>query len=168
MLYVWSCPTPCLCVSPVLLAFRSSCVGKRELVFVLIVHLFVSYAHVNLCQFFSSPWCQAMPATSAYGFSWTFLLTYFQHYNKIITCFLSRKMKIEMLPKCCVFKARQHICLALVKIWIIWMTTSSLRYKYYSPEIKSVNRWTGHQTVLTTICDIMSHPEFFFVGSCTS
>ena len=25
--------------------------GKRELVFVLIVHLFVSYAHVNLCHF---------------------------------------------------------------------------------------------------------------------
>ena len=29
--------------------------GKRELVFVLIVNLFVSYAHVNLCHFFSLP-----------------------------------------------------------------------------------------------------------------
>ena len=28
--------------------------GERELAFVLIVHLFVSYAHVNLCHFFSS------------------------------------------------------------------------------------------------------------------
>ena len=31
-----------------------SCLGKSELVFVLIVHLFFSYAHVNLRHFFSS------------------------------------------------------------------------------------------------------------------
>ena len=54
----WSCPALCLCVSSVLLAFWSPCAGKRELVFVLIVHLIVSYAHVNLWHFFSSSWCQ--------------------------------------------------------------------------------------------------------------
>ena len=26
----------------------------------LIVHLFVSYAHVNLCHFFSSSWCRGL------------------------------------------------------------------------------------------------------------
>ena len=41
----------------------------------LIVHLFVSYAHVNLCHFFSSSWCQGLAATSAVGCSWTFLFT---------------------------------------------------------------------------------------------
>ena len=34
--------------------------GKRELVFVLIVHLFVSYAHVNLCHFFSRGWLRLL------------------------------------------------------------------------------------------------------------
>ena len=53
---------PCslsMCFS-VLLAYWSPCLGKRELVFVLIVHLFVSYAHVNLCHFFPSSWCQGI------------------------------------------------------------------------------------------------------------
>ena len=58
------------------LAFWSPCLGKRELVFVLIVHLFVSYADVNLCHFFSSSGCQGLAATSAYGSSWTFLSDY--------------------------------------------------------------------------------------------
>ena len=40
-----------------------------------IVHLFVSYALVNLCHLFSSSGCQGLAATSAYGFSWTFLFT---------------------------------------------------------------------------------------------
>ena len=31
----------------------------------LIVHLFVRYAHVNLCHFFLSSWCQGLAATSA-------------------------------------------------------------------------------------------------------
>ena len=43
----------------------------------LIVHLFVSYAHVNLCHFFSSSWCRGLAAASACGSSWTFLLTLF-------------------------------------------------------------------------------------------
>ena len=42
----------------------------------LIVHLFVSYAHVNLCHFFSSSWCQGLAATSACGSYWTFLFTF--------------------------------------------------------------------------------------------
>ena len=54
-LHVWSCPALCLCVSSVLLAFWSPCLGKRELVFMFIVHLFVSYAHVNLCHFSLPP-----------------------------------------------------------------------------------------------------------------
>ena len=41
----------------------------------LTVHLFVSNAHVNLCHFFSSSWCQGLVATSAFGSSWTFLFT---------------------------------------------------------------------------------------------
>ena len=39
----------------------------------LIMHLFVSYAHFNLCHFFSSSWYQRSAATSACGSSWTFL-----------------------------------------------------------------------------------------------
>ena len=62
-----------VCVSSVVLAFRSPCLDKRELVFVLIVHLFVSYAHVNLCHFFSSSWCRGFAVASACGSSWTFL-----------------------------------------------------------------------------------------------
>ena len=63
-------------VPSVLLAFWSPCLGKRELVFVLIVHLFVSYANFNLCHIFSSSWCRGLAATFACGSSWTFLITY--------------------------------------------------------------------------------------------
>ena len=44
----------------------------------LIVHLFVSYAHVNLCHCLSSSWYQGLAATSACGSSWTFLFTFFR------------------------------------------------------------------------------------------
>ena len=74
---VRKCPGLCLCVSSVLLAFWSPCLGKRELVFVLIVHLFVSYAHVNLCHVFSSSSYRGLAAASACGSSWTFLFTFF-------------------------------------------------------------------------------------------
>ena len=61
----------------VLLAFWSPCLGKRELVFVLIVYLFVSYAHVNLCHFFSSSWCRGLAAVASVCVSsWTFLFTF--------------------------------------------------------------------------------------------
>ena len=39
--------------------------------------LFVSYAHVNLCHFFSSSWCRGFTAASACGSSWTFLFPFF-------------------------------------------------------------------------------------------
>ena len=42
----------------------------------LIVHLFVSYAHVNLCHFFSSSLCRGLAAASTFGSSWTFLFTF--------------------------------------------------------------------------------------------
>ena len=48
----------------------------------LIVHLFVSYAHVNLCHFFSSSWCQGLAATSACGSSWTFSVYLFEKAEK--------------------------------------------------------------------------------------
>ena len=57
---------------------KNCSVGKRELVFVPIVHLFVGYAHVNLCHFFSSSWCRGLAAASASGSSWTFLYTFLE------------------------------------------------------------------------------------------
>ena len=50
-----------------------------ELVFVLIVHLFVSYAHVNLCHFFASSWCQGLAATSACALPGLFYLPFLVH-----------------------------------------------------------------------------------------
>ena len=50
----------------------------------LIVHLFVSYTHVNLCHFFSSSWCRGLAAASACGSSWTFLFTFMQISNDVI------------------------------------------------------------------------------------
>ena len=47
----------------------------------LIVHLFVGYAHVNLCHFSSSSGCQRVTSTSACGSSWTFLLPFFMYNN---------------------------------------------------------------------------------------
>ena len=46
----------------------------------LIVHLFISFAHVNLCHFFSSSWCRGLAAVSACGSSWTFLFTFMRTY----------------------------------------------------------------------------------------
>ena len=79
----------------VILAFGSPCVGKREPVFVLIVHLFVSYAHVNLCHFFSSSWCQGLAATSACGSSWTFLFTFLYRMNP--PCAIQTRMPLRNL-----------------------------------------------------------------------
>ena len=47
----------------------------------LIVHLFVSYAHVNLCHFFSSSWCRGLAAASACDSSGSFLFTFL--YNDV-------------------------------------------------------------------------------------
>ena len=45
----------------------------------LIVHFFVSYAHVNLYHFFSSSWCRGLVVASACGSSWTFLFNLFHN-----------------------------------------------------------------------------------------
>ena len=92
LLQIWGIAFSCVCnsktqclrlcfakmfrVSSVLLAFWAPCLGKRELVFVLIVHLFVSYAHFNICRFFSFSWCRGLTAASACGSSWTFLFNF--------------------------------------------------------------------------------------------
>ena len=47
----------------------------------LIVHLFVSYIHVNLCHSFSSFWCRGLAVASACGSSWTFLFTFIHAYE---------------------------------------------------------------------------------------
>ena len=67
-----------LCVSSDLFSILITLLGKRELVFVLIVHLFVSYAYV-ICVTLPLPpgirgW--GLAATSACGSSWTFLFTF--------------------------------------------------------------------------------------------
>ena len=46
-----------------------------------IVRLFVSYAHVHLCHFFSSYWYRGLAAASACGSLWTFLFTFFRSRN---------------------------------------------------------------------------------------
>ena len=55
--------------------------GKRERIFLLIVHLFVSYAHVKLCHLISSVWCRGLAAAFACGsscfFLFFFLFTFF-------------------------------------------------------------------------------------------
>ena len=55
--------------------------GEEGAGLVLIVHVFVSYAHVNLCHFFTSSWCRELAAASACGSSWTFLFTFLKHYH---------------------------------------------------------------------------------------
>ena len=59
----------------------------------LIVHLFVSYAHVNLCHFFSSCWCQCLAVTSACGSSWTFLFTFLRCTSSLPTALPRRPKK---------------------------------------------------------------------------
>ena len=64
----------------------------RPKAFVLIVHLFVSYAHISLCHFFSSSWCRGLAAASACGSSWTFLLSiFFQEYGYPCLAFMETR-----------------------------------------------------------------------------
>ena len=82
-LHVWSYAS-CL-VLPCSLSMRFFCPFSILITLLgeeLIVHLFVSYAHVNLCHFFSSSWCRELAAASACGSSWTFLFT-FLHENDL-------------------------------------------------------------------------------------
>ena len=46
-----------------------------------IVHLFVSYAHVNLCHVFCSFWCRGLTAASDCGSSLTFLFNFFNIFS---------------------------------------------------------------------------------------
>ena len=67
----------------------------------LIVHLFVSYAHVNLCNFFSSSWCRGLAeAASACGSSWTCLFTFFLYlalYSYVVQpYFVVRRVSVKM------------------------------------------------------------------------
>ena len=56
------------------------------------MHLFVSYAHFNLCHFFSSSWCQGLAAISACGSSWTFLFVFLRVPNLAISvCYGSKQ-----------------------------------------------------------------------------
>ena len=57
--------------------------GEEGAVFVLIVHLLVSYAHVNPCHFLSSSCCRGLAAASAFDTSWTFLFTFLLCENKV-------------------------------------------------------------------------------------
>ena len=70
----------------------------------LIVHLFVSYVHVNLCHFFSSSWCQGLAATSACGSSWTFLFTLWHspdgtHHNQIDYILVKKRFRSVKLTE---------------------------------------------------------------------
>ena len=55
-------------------AMWSSRLAKRELFCVLLVHLFVYFARVNVCPF-SSSWCQGLAAACDCGTPWIFLLS---------------------------------------------------------------------------------------------
>ena len=58
----------------------------------LIVHFFVSYAHVNLCHIFSSSWCRGLAVASACGSSWTLLFTFLK--NQYVFFFVYKRTKI--------------------------------------------------------------------------
>ena len=59
------------------LALRSPRLGKRELVYVLLMLLFVYFAYIKFCPFSLAlqSWCQGLAATCVCGTPWTFLLT---------------------------------------------------------------------------------------------
>ena len=55
-------------------ALWSPRLGKRELVYVLLVHLFVCFVRVSFCHF--SSWCRGLAAVCDCGTPWIFLLTF--------------------------------------------------------------------------------------------
>ena len=69
----------CHRVSSFFLALWSPRLGKRELVCVLLVHLFVCFVLVSFLSFFSSSWCRGLAAVCDCGTPWTFLLTFFRN-----------------------------------------------------------------------------------------
>ena len=72
----------CPRVSSSFLALWSPRSGKRDLVCVLLVHVFVCFVRVVL-SFFSSSWCRELAAVCDCGTSWTFLLTVFHFADEI-------------------------------------------------------------------------------------
>ena len=68
----------------------------------LIVHLFVSYAHVNLWYFFSSSWCQGLAVVSACGSSWTFLFT-FLYFDRLPFNRWCKLLTVKNLASCMAF-----------------------------------------------------------------
>ena len=94
--------------------------GKRELVFVLIVHSFVSYAHVNLCHFFSSSWCRGLSAATACGSSWTFLFTF------SINC-----ERLRCIPNCdfvVILKYSATLCIS----WVVSLSVNGCWHLFSS------------------------------------
>ena len=78
----------------------------------LIVHLFVSYAHVTLCHFFSSSWCQGLAATSACGSSWTFLFTFLLTKIGLSSSHNGTKSAIKytsVIARCAFINALRHL-----------------------------------------------------------
>ena len=65
----------------------------------LIMHLFVSYAHVKLCHVFSSFWCQGLAAASACGSFWTFPFT-FLYFDRLPFNRLLKLLTVKNLASC--------------------------------------------------------------------
>ena len=94
----------CPRVSSFLLALWSPCLGKRELVYVLLVHLFVCFVRVCFCLFFSSSWCRVLAAVCDCGTPWAFLFFFLQNFSLVQIQAESRmhtnsKLLIVQLPR---------------------------------------------------------------------
>ena len=91
----------------------------------LIVHLFVSYAHVNLCHFFSSSWCRGLAAASACGSSWTFQFTFLPRCNELGV--ISSSGVPTRTGFCLVTNLDLHLVILLAELVCIAAQTSVVR-----------------------------------------
>ena len=64
----------------------------------LMVHLFVTYAHVNLCHFFSSCWCRRLLRLLLVALSGLFCLTF---YSYAWTLFGKNKETVNIISTIC-------------------------------------------------------------------
>ena len=64
-----------------------------------IVHLFVYFARVNFCLFFSSSWCLGLAAASDCGSPWTVLLTFLYAWIKISIIIKTFVLEIDYFSK---------------------------------------------------------------------
>ena len=85
----------------------------------LIVHLFVSYAHVNLCHFFASSWCRGLAAASACGSSLTFLFTFLHYFGELIAIGMRQFMVGETVDSILVKEDRFEIAFLFHSICLI-------------------------------------------------